>query len=45
VENSDSEVRSSGKVHNAALYRSARLDLRLRIRHCFEVWRSVWPIL
>ena len=33
VANPDLEVRSSAKVHIAALCRSGRLDLRVRIRH------------
>lgn len=34
VVNPDLEVGSSGRVHNVALYCSARPDLRIRIRHC-----------
>jgi len=33
VADSDLAVIPSRKVHNVALYRSARLDLRFRIRH------------
>jgi len=33
VANSNLEVRSSGRVQNAALYRLARPDLRIRICH------------
>ena len=32
--NPDPEVRSNGRVFNAAYHRSARPDLRVRIRHC-----------
>lgn len=31
------QVRSSGKVHHAALYRFGRTDLRKRIRHCYKL--------
>ena len=31
------EVRSSGKVHHAALYRFRRPDIRIRIRHCYKL--------
>jgi hypothetical protein len=34
IANLDLEVRYSGRVHNAALYRSARPDLWIRIHHC-----------
>jgi len=33
VANPDPEVRSSRRVHNAALYPSAGPDLQIRIRH------------
>jgi hypothetical protein len=31
--NPDTEIRSSGRVYRAALYRTARPDDRIRIRH------------
>jgi len=33
VAKSDSQVRYSGRIHNAALYRSARPALSIGIRH------------
>ena len=36
VANPDPGVTYSGRLHNAALYRSARPDLRMRIRHCYK---------
>lgn len=36
VANPDPLVRSSGRVHNAALYRSARPDLRIRTGHWMQ---------
>jgi hypothetical protein len=40
VANPTPEVRFSGGVCNAALYRSAGPDLRSRIRHCVQIWNS-----
>jgi hypothetical protein len=42
IANLDLEVRSSGRVHSAALYRSARPDLWIRIHRCSNSEKSSW---
>jgi len=42
IANLDLDVRSSGRVHNAVLYRSSRPDLWIRIHYFSYSERSSW---